>query len=82
MGKLYHIYTLKSQEKATSKIRRLGRLLILAGVAVWAPYFVLKVAGRDPQLAYFLPFHLAGVVPGAILSRWHQIKRLLGRSYG
>lgn len=74
--------TLRNQEKARSKIRRLGRLLILAGVAVWVPYFVLKVGGRDPQLAHFLPFHLAGVVPGAVLSRWHLIRQVLKRNKG
>lgn len=62
-----------------SRHKRIGRLLILAGVAVWIPYFVLEALGADPALEAFLPFHLAGVIPGAILSRWDQIMRLLRR---
>ncbi len=60
--------------------RRIGRVLILAGVAVWVPFFALKFTGREPNVAYFLPFHLSGVIPGAILARWHQIKRLFRRA--
>ncbi len=54
--------------------------MILAGIAVWVPYFTLKVAGQDPEVMYFLPFHLGGVIPGAIMARWHQLKRLIRRS--
>ncbi|MBI4311486.1 MAG: hypothetical protein HY681_06860 [Chloroflexi bacterium] len=62
-----------------SRSRRIGRVLILAGVSVWIPFFALELAGKDPNVAYFLPFHLSGVIPGAILSRWGWIKRLLRR---
>lgn len=60
--------------------RRLGRTLIIAGVCVWIPYFALKLAGLHPEMMLFLPFHLAGVIPGALISRWPQILRLLGRN--
>jgi hypothetical protein len=51
-------------------LRKAGRLLIAAGVLVWAVYAVVWLAGGDPDVRQFLPFHLAGVIPGAILSRW------------
>ncbi|GAB4572240.1 MAG: hypothetical protein Kow0077_11090 [Anaerolineae bacterium] len=60
--------------------KRVGRTLIIAGVCVWIPYFVLKFAGLHPQVLHFLPFHLCGVIPGAVIARWPQISRLLGRS--
>ena len=51
-------------------LRKAGRFLILAGVVVWAIYAVVWLAGGDPEVRYFLPFHLSGVIPGAILARW------------
>jgi len=71
---------MSTKAAATPKMRRVGRILILAGVAVWVPYFVLKFTGNDPNVAYFLPFHLSGVIPGSILSRWHQIRGLFRRT--
>ncbi|MBI4338503.1 MAG: hypothetical protein HY680_00960 [Chloroflexi bacterium] len=70
---------MKRNTTANPTTRRIGRVLILAGVAVWLPFFALEIAGSDPNVAYFLPFHLSGVIPGAVLSRWGQIKRLLVR---
>lgn len=67
-----------SENAPARKTKILGRVLILAGVAVWIPYLALKLAGREPELLYFLPFHLMGVIPGAVLSRWRQLKRLVG----
>lgn len=52
--------------------RKAGRLLILAGVMVWAIYAAVWLAGGEPDGALFLPFHLAGVIPGAIMSRWKR----------
>ncbi len=61
-----------------SRTRKIaGRVLILVGVAVWIPYAVLLLTGRDPEVGRFLPFHLAGVVPGAILARWDWIRKTL-----
>jgi len=55
-----------------------GRILILAGVAVWAVYGVCLLAGSETTVGWFLPLHLAGVIPGVILSRWGTIRRWLG----
>lgn len=62
--------------------RRLGKYLIWTGVAVWIPYFLLKFAGMHPPLMAFLPFHLMGVIPGAFLNRWPQIRGLVTRLRG
>ncbi len=51
-------------------LRKAGRLLIFAGVLVWAIYAVVWLAGGEPEVRQYLPFHLSGVIPGAILSRW------------
>ncbi len=51
-------------------MRQTGRLLIAVGVMVWVVYAIVWLAGGDPDVARFVPFHLAGVVPGAIMSRW------------
>lgn len=63
----------------TDAKRTAGKVLILAGVAVWGVYLVLLLLDRHPSTAHFLPFHLLGVIPGAILNRWHQIRRLWAR---
>ncbi|MBI4197833.1 MAG: hypothetical protein HY533_01825 [Chloroflexi bacterium] len=70
---------METQRRATTRTRRIGRILILAGVSVWIPYFALEFAGKSPEVAYCLPAHLSGVIPGAILSRWGQLKRLFKR---
>ena len=51
-------------------MRKAGRLLILAGVMVWVTFAVVWLAGGEPAAGRFLPFHLSGVIPGAILARW------------
>jgi hypothetical protein len=70
---------METHRRAAPRSRRIGRILILAGVSVWIPYFALKLAGQEPPLVLFLPFHLSGVIPGAILSRWGQLQRLFKR---
>lgn len=52
-----------------------GRSLILAGVAVWAVYGLRLASGHSPDVSIYLPLHLAGVIPGACLSRWSWIRR-------
>jgi hypothetical protein len=47
-----------------------GRVLILLGVAVWVPYAVMLFTGHEPDVKLFLPIHLAGVIPGAVLTRY------------
>lgn len=58
---------------------RVGTWLVIAGVSVWIPYFLLKFLGESPALEAFLPFHLAGVIPGFILRRWQWLQRLWRR---
>lgn len=55
-------------------MQRIGRILITVGVAVWAVYGIVWAAFGKPSVAQFLPFHLAGVVPGAVLTRWEGIR--------
>jgi hypothetical protein len=58
--------------------RTVGRLLIFAGAGVWVVFAVLWLARTDPDAARFVPFHLAGVIPGAILSRWGRREQRSG----
>ncbi|OEU84656.1 MAG: hypothetical protein BA865_07075 [Desulfobacterales bacterium S5133MH4] len=59
-----------------------GTVLIVMGVAVWGVYALLHwglgfdVAGRQ-----FLPYHLAGVVPGMILRRRRFFQRIIRRLF-
>jgi hypothetical protein len=61
-------------------LRNMGTVLIILGVSVWAIYAVLhyileiNVSSRD-----FLAFHLAGVVPGALLRRHQSISELYNK---
>lgn len=51
-------------------MRKTGRLFIAAGVTVWLVFAVVWLAGGEPDAGRFLPFHLSGVIPGAIMARW------------
>lgn len=62
-----------------SRLQMSSRILILAGVAVWAVYGLCMLGGAEPAVGWFLPFHLAGVIPGVVLSRWGTMRRWLGR---
>jgi hypothetical protein len=57
--------------------RAIGRVLILLGVAVWVPYAVMLITGHEPNIKVFLPIHLAGVIPGAILTRYVWLRTKL-----
>jgi hypothetical protein len=46
---------------------RLGNVLIWLGVLVWAPFIVLRIAGEQPSMSWYLPLHLAGVRSGSRL---------------
>jgi hypothetical protein len=61
------------QNEQPARIERTGRWLIVAGVSVWLVFAVAWLAGRDPQGAHYLPFHLSGVLPGAVMSRWRTV---------
>lgn len=60
-------------------LQRLGRWLIVAGVLVWGIWLVMELTGGQPQLEFFLPLHLTGVIPGSILSRWSAVRRWVKR---
>jgi hypothetical protein len=57
-----------------SRTRIVGRLLIVAGVAIWPLYAVFKLFGLTPEMKIILPLHLAGVIPGMLLSHWLRFK--------
>ena len=46
---------------------RLANVLIWIGVLTWVPFILLRFAGEKPNIFWFLPFHLLGVVGGARL---------------
>jgi hypothetical protein len=48
-------------------LHKFGTILLWTGVLVWAPYIALRIAGGNPSLWLFLPFHLAGVIGGSRL---------------
>jgi hypothetical protein len=46
---------------------RFGNVLIWLGVLVWAPFIVLRIAGEQPSMSWYLPLHLLGVIGGSRL---------------
>ena len=46
---------------------RFGIVLIWLGVLVWAPFIVLRIAGAQPSMSWYLPLHLFGVMGGSRL---------------
>jgi hypothetical protein len=46
---------------------RLANALIWIGVLTWVPFILLRFAGERPNIFWFLPFHLLGVVGGSRL---------------
>lgn len=68
----------KSQKRDWLKI--FGTILVAAGVAVWIVYAVLRFAmGLDVSGRQFLPYHLAGVIPGVVLRRHRFFRNILWR---
>jgi len=60
--------------------RVVGNILLVLGVAVWGLYAVVRFgAGWNVTAGQFLPFHLAGVVPGAILRRHRFFGKMVSR---
>lgn len=48
--------------------KRLGTVLLIAGISAWAVYYALKLLTPiQPPFASFLIWHLSGVIPGALL---------------
>jgi hypothetical protein len=59
---------MEKQERDLWKL--FGTILLTVGVAVWGAYAVFRFGmGWDVTVRQFLPYHLAGVVPGMVLRR-------------
>ena len=72
----------KGTDKEKDSIKTLGTVLVVAGVAVWVVYAVVRyLLGWDVTGRQFLPYHLAGVVPGAVLRRHRFFRGLIGRLF-
>jgi len=57
-----------------------GTILLTVGVGVWGVYAVLRFGiGWDVTVRQFLPYHLAGVVPGMILRRHRFFQGIVRR---
>ncbi len=60
------------------RLSQVGSVLVLLGVAVWGVYAVVRWGlGWDVKGIRFLPYHLAGVVPGMILRRRDFLLKVL-----
>ncbi|MDF1595011.1 MAG: hypothetical protein P1T08_02760 [Acidimicrobiia bacterium] len=66
-------------DQQLSRLRWIGRRLILLGVSVWAVWLIVKATGGDPQVEHYLPFHLGGVLPGSIMARWSSVRKIFRR---
>jgi hypothetical protein len=78
-------YMNSMDEKRKDNLTRWGTVLVVLGVAVWGVYAVGRWGlGWDVTGRQFLPYHLAGVIPGMILRRrkffCRLFKHLFGRS--
>lgn len=48
--------------------RRMGSILVLIGIAVWVPYFILKdLTAQQVNSAPFIVLHLSAVITGLVL---------------
>jgi Na+/H+ antiporter NhaD/arsenite permease-like protein len=52
-----------------NQMYKLGTILVVLGVLVWAPFFALRIAGETPSIFIYLPFHLVGVIGGGSLRK-------------
>jgi len=60
------------------RLSQVGSVLVMLGVAVWGVYAVVRWGlGWDVTGIQFLPYHLAGVIPGMILRRRHFLLKVL-----
>ena len=74
-----HTTSAHAEDAGIVRIQTIGRYLILAGGLVWGVWLAVRLSGGEPNVQYFLPFHLAGVIPGSIMSRWGAIRRRFDR---
>ena len=64
--------------KEADPLRTIGNIMLALGVAVWGVYAVLRyLLGWSVTGVQFLPYHLAGVVPGMLFRRHRLLRRLL-----
>jgi len=82
LQKAFYVGATMTGKKERDLLKILGTILLAVGVSVWGAYAVLRFGmGWDVTARQFLPYHLAGVVPGMILKK-HRffrgiVKRLL-----
>ena len=57
---------------------RIANLMIWIGVLAWVPFILLRIGGEKPNIFWFLPFQLLGVVGGSRLKS--ASRRELGES--
>lgn len=61
--------------------KQLGTILLILGVSAWGVYYALKLlTPLTPPFGIFLAWHLAGVVPGALL-RGSKLMTLVAKSF-
>lgn len=48
-------------------LQMIGHGAIFAGILVWIPYFYLKATAQPAEVMNYLPYHLVGVLGGAVL---------------
>jgi hypothetical protein len=66
--------------KDKSRLTILGNVLLVLGVAVWAVYALNRWGlGKEVEVGRFLPYHLAGVIPGSLLRHRHRLQRWFKR---
>jgi hypothetical protein len=63
-------------------LKAFGNILLTLGVGMWGAYAVLRYGmGWEVTARQFLPYHLAGVVPGMILRRHRFFRGVVGRLF-
>jgi hypothetical protein len=63
-------------------LKTIGNILLALGVGVWGAYAVLRYGvGWEVTGRQFLPYHLAGVVPGMILRRHRFFQGVVRRLF-
>lgn len=69
-------------------LKKIGTILIWAGVAAWLPFLYLLAVGQNPSIYPFLVMHLIGILGGTRLkalarkettSQKHHKRQVIGR---
>jgi len=69
-------------EPSRDLLKIFGTLLLILGVSVWIVYGLLRYGmGCHVTALQFLPYHLAGVVPGVVLRRHRFFRSLIRRLF-